>query len=60
MKCRHPIELLLGTGDGIVCRGCGRTFDTFAELDADRTGEPQKPEPQEAEKPKRTRKKKTE
>ena len=53
MACKHPIELLLGTGDGIVCRGCGKTFATFAELEADRPTEEKT-----AEKPKKARSKK--
>jgi hypothetical protein len=47
----------MGTANGIVCRGCGATFRSFAEIHP----EPEKPAepPQEAaEKPKRGRKKK--
>lgn len=65
MTCKHdPNWLFPAPAGGIVCRKCGKTFSGLtglkAELDADRAGEPPKPEPQEAEKPKRTRKKKTE
>lgn len=34
--CRHEVEHLVGTKDGIKCRNCGKTFATFAELEADR------------------------
>lgn len=34
--CRHEVEHLVGTKDGIKCRNCGKTFATFAELVADR------------------------
>ena len=56
--CKHEIEHLMGTADGIVCRKCGATFASFDELNAASTepvAEPKAPaEP--AEKPKRTRK----
>lgn len=55
--CRHENAHLMGTANGIVCRGCGATFRSFAEIHP----EPEKPAepPQEAaEKPKRGRKKK--
>ena len=34
--CRHEVEHLVGTKDGIKCRNCGKSFATFAELEADR------------------------
>jgi hypothetical protein len=34
--CKHEVEHLIGTKDGIECRLCGKTFKTFAELEADR------------------------
>lgn len=34
--CTHAVEHLVGTKDGIKCRNCGKTFATFAELEADR------------------------
>jgi hypothetical protein len=37
--CKHEVEHLIGTKDGIKCRLCGKTFKTFAELEADRQGE---------------------
>lgn len=56
--CKHEIQHLMGTADGIVCRKCGATFASFDELNAASTepvAEPKAPaEP--AEKPKRTRK----
>ena len=36
MECTHAVEHLIGTKDGIKCRNCGKTFATFAELEADR------------------------
>ena len=32
MACKHEINLLMGTADGIVCRGCGRLFKDMAEI----------------------------
>lgn len=68
MNCKHDVNSLMGTGDGIVCRKCGKIFTSFAtlkaELDADRAAQEQpKPEADHAptpepEKPKRGRKKK--
>lgn len=34
--CRHEVEHLVGTKDGIKCRNCGKMFASFAELVADR------------------------
>lgn len=34
--CTHDVEHLVGTADGITCKNCGKTFATFAELEADR------------------------
>lgn len=59
--CKHENHMLMGVADGIVCRGCGKMFSSFAELEADRAGqEAPKAEPVKEEKPKttRTRKKK--
>ena len=56
--CKHEIQHLMGTADGIVCRKCGATFASFDELNAASTepvAEPKAPEAP-AEKPKRTRK----
>lgn len=36
MECTHAVEHLVGTKDGIKCKNCGKTFATFAELEADR------------------------
>lgn len=36
MECRHEVEHLVGTKDGIKCRNCGKMFASFAELVADR------------------------
>lgn len=32
MTCKHEINLLMGTADGIVCRGCGRLFKDMNEI----------------------------
>lgn len=32
--CKHEMALLTGTSDGIMCRGCGKLFKDFDELDA--------------------------
>lgn len=32
MNCKHEINLLMGTADGIVCRGCGRLFKDMDEI----------------------------
>lgn len=69
MNCKHEQQHLMGTADGIVCRACGETFKTWADVitargekpvEAQETPETQeKPEAQETPK-KRTRKKATE
>lgn len=49
--CRHEVEHLVGTKDGIICKNCGKVFATFAELEADRP-KPKKEQVEEvAEKP---------
>ena len=65
MDCLHEVEHLVGTKDGIKCRNCGKTFATFAELEADRPKKQEKKAPAEtieavetpAEKPKKATKK---
>ena len=42
MECTHAVEHLVGTKDGIKCRNCGKTFATFAELEADRSKKQEK------------------
>jgi len=39
--CKHEVEHLIGTKDGIKCRLCGKTFKTFEELKADRKEVPE-------------------
>lgn len=46
--CKHEIQHLMGTADGIVCRKCGAVFASFDEIHPEPVAEP-------AEKPKRTR-----
>lgn len=41
--CKHPIEMLTGTHDGIRCQ-CGAVFASWADLEAARKEEPAKPE----------------
>lgn len=65
MDCLHEVEHLVGTKDGIKCRNCGKSFATFAELEADRPKKQEKKTPAEtieaveapAEKPKKSTKK---
>lgn len=62
--CKHDVNYLMGTSEGIVCRKCGKVFPSLAslhdDLEADRANqEAPKTEPVKGEKPKtRTRKKK--
>ena len=62
MKCKHDIRFLIGTTDGILCKRCGKLFQSFDELKADGAQGEAEPAPVEApaEKPKRTRRKKEE
>lgn len=43
MTCNHETHLLMGTADGIVCRGCGRLFASFAEIHPEAESVPQAP-----------------
>lgn len=45
MACKHEINLLMGTADGIVCRGCGRLFKDMAEIIKDIQPEEEAPAP---------------
>ena len=61
--CKHDVNYLMGTSEGIVCRKCGKVFPSLAtlhaDLEADRAAqEAPKAEPVKEEKPKKTRKKK--
>ena len=65
--CKHDVNYLMGTSDGIVCRKCGKVFPSLAtlhaDLEANRAGQAApKAEPVKEDKPKttRTRKKKEE
>ncbi len=40
--CKHENHMLMGVADGIVCRGCGKVFASFDELDKERNPEPPK------------------
>lgn len=31
-ECKHEQHMLMGTADGIVCRGCGKLFHDFDEI----------------------------
>lgn len=35
MHCKHDVNYLMGTADGIVCRKCGKTFPSLTSLHAD-------------------------
>lgn len=56
MACNHDLHMLMGTADGIVCRGCGKLFKTFDEIHPQEAPEQEAPKP----KPKRTSTKKKE
>ena len=62
--CRHEVNFLLGTADGIVCRKCGAKFASFEEITAASGDAPQAapeaPAPQDKPKAQRGRKKKEE
>lgn len=68
MACKHENKFLMGTKDGILCRGCGQLFASFDDIHpaavpdpeqvTDQEAEPAAPAPEE--KPKRGRKKKGE
>ena len=32
MDCKHELQNLMGTADGIVCRACGRVFASIDEI----------------------------
>lgn len=32
MDCKHELQNLMGTADGIVCRVCGRVFANLDEI----------------------------
>lgn len=51
--CKHEVEHLIGTSDGIKCRLCGKVFKTYAELEADRPQEEKAEEKPVEEKPKK-------
>lgn len=57
-QCKHETPLLVGTADGIVCRRCGRVFQSFDELRASNTPEEVEAPAEAEEKPKKGRKKK--
>ena len=59
MDCKHENSMLMGTADGIVCRGCGKLFKSFDEIHPKAENVPQEAvEPQA--KPKRAPRKKAE
>lgn len=35
MKCKHELQHLVGTENGIKCRNCGKQFPDFAAIKAD-------------------------
>lgn len=36
MSCKHELQHLVGTSDGILCKNCGRKFVNFTELEDSR------------------------
>ena len=41
--CKHEIQHLMGTADGIVCRKCGATFASMDEINPEPVAEPEAP-----------------
>lgn len=41
--CKHPLEMLIGTHDGIRCQ-CGAVFASWADLEAARKEPAEEPE----------------
>lgn len=43
MQCKHDVNYLMGTAEGIVCRKCGKVFPSltslYADLEADRAAQ---------------------
>lgn len=35
MHCKHDVNYLMGTAEGIVCRKCGKVFPSLTSLHAD-------------------------
>lgn len=59
--CRHEVNFLIGTADGIVCRKCGAKFASFEEINGEvAQAAPEAPAPQDKPKAQRGRKKKEE
>lgn len=40
MNCKHETSHLIGTAAGITCRACGKTFETWAALMAEKSPAP--------------------
>ena len=57
--CKHPIEMLTGTHDGIRCQ-CGAVFASWADLEAARKEPAEEPEKKTESKSVKRRKKATE
>lgn len=58
MDCKHDLQFLMGTADGIVCRCCGRVFKDFSEIQGVDAPAPEKPAEKPTEAPKKARRKK--
>ena len=58
MDCKHELQFLMGTADGIVCRCCGRVFKDFAEIQGVDAPAPEKPAEKAEAAQKKARKKK--
>lgn len=43
--CKHENHMLIGTADGIRCRGCGAVFHSLDELRGERPEEQEKKPP---------------
>ncbi len=50
-ECKHEMQWLMGTADGITCRKCGKQFKSFEEIEAENKPAAEPEEPKAAEKP---------
>ena len=57
-NCKHELHMLIGTADGIVCRGCGRLFKSTDEILQEAAGKPADAPQDAKKKPKSSRAKK--
>lgn len=44
--CKHEQSMLVGSAAGITCRACGKTFETWAALMAEKSPSPSQEAPE--------------